>query len=133
MVMNFNQSVRKHKLSLFFLCGKTVVRAKLFSWKEYLDYLKYSENANWLDVLKVAVEIYNGELKGFGKVPDEKEIREGILKSFMKDMIKQGVQDQIQKAKTNKVVNNSTSINAPEQQTSKFRADSVATKLAIGK
>lgn len=43
-------------------------------------------------MLKVAIEIYFGELKGFGKVPDEKEIREGILKGFMKDMIKEGVQ-----------------------------------------
>ena len=90
--MNYNQSVRKYKASIFFMCGKTIVRGKLFTWKEYLDHIKFTENNDWLNVLKVALEIYNGETKGFAKVPDEKEIREGILKGFMKDMIKESIQ-----------------------------------------
>jgi len=39
-------------------------------------------------VLKKALDIYNGELKGFAGVPDEKEIREGLLKTYMKDLLK---------------------------------------------
>ena len=73
------------------MCGKSIVRGKLFTWKEYLDHIKFKENYDWLTVLKVALEIYNGELKGYAKVPDEKEMREGILLSFMKDMIKESV------------------------------------------
>jgi hypothetical protein len=73
------------------MCGKTIVRGKLFTWREYLDHIKLKENHDWLTALKVALEIYNGELKGYAKVPDEKEIREGILKSFMKDMVKDSI------------------------------------------
>jgi hypothetical protein len=71
--------------------NKTVLRGRLFSWKEYLEHIKFKENYDWLTVLKVALEIYNGETKGYAKVPDEKEVREGILKSYMKDMIKDSV------------------------------------------
>lgn len=72
--------------------NKTVIKGKLFNWKEYIDYIKFKENQDWLTVLKVALEIYNGELKGYSKVPDEKEVREKIMKPFMKDMIKDSIQ-----------------------------------------
>lgn len=72
--------------------NKTLKRGKVFAWREYLDHIKYKENADWSAVLKAALEIYNGEAKGFARVPDEKEVREGLLGSFMKDMIKESVQ-----------------------------------------
>jgi len=103
MVMNFNQCVKKYKASVFFMCGKNIVKGKLFTWKEYLDHIKFKENYDWLTVLKVALEIYNGDSKGYAKVPDEKEIREGILKGFMKDMIKESVQQVIYKYNNNNV------------------------------
>lgn len=71
------------------------MRVKVFQWREYLDYLKYKENADMSTVLKSALDIYNGEYKGFAKVPDEKEVREGLLASFMKDLIKENVQQAI--------------------------------------
>jgi hypothetical protein len=46
---------------------------------------------DWLTVLKVALEIYNGNLKGYALVPDEKEVREAILKHYMKDLLKTSV------------------------------------------
>ena len=45
------------------------------------------------------LEIYNGDLKGFAKVPDEKEKREGILGGYMKDIIKSSVQRALVKFK----------------------------------
>lgn len=89
--INFTQSVKKYKNQIFFLGTKTLVRGKVFAWREYLDHIKYKENADWSAVLKAALEIYNGEVKGFSRVPDEKEVREGLLGSFMKDMIKESV------------------------------------------
>ena len=70
---------------------KAITRGKVFTWREYLDYIKFKENADWSTVLKTALEIYNGEVKGLSRVPDEKEVREGLLGSFMKDMIKDSV------------------------------------------
>ena len=74
---------------------KAITRGKVFTWREYLDYIKFKENADWSTVLKTALEIYNGEIKGLSRVPDEKEVREGLLGSFMKDMIKESVQQAI--------------------------------------
>lgn len=118
-VMNYNQSVKKYKNSIFFMCGKTVLKAKVFTWKEYLDYLKFKENQDWLQVLKVALEIYTGELKGYTKVPDEKEMREGILLSFMKDQIKDSVNQVLYKYKPGVA------------STGDYQADSIAIKVAI--
>ena len=77
--MNFNQCVKKYKTNIYFMGNKNVVRGRVFSWKEYLDHIKFKENYDWLTVLKVALEIYHGESKGFSKVPDEKDIREKQL------------------------------------------------------
>jgi len=59
-----------------FLGVKCLQRGRLYSWKEYIDHIKSQINFDWLSVLKVALEIFNGDLKGYAKVPDEKEIRE---------------------------------------------------------
>jgi hypothetical protein len=42
-------------------------------------------------VLKVGLEIYTGDSKGFAKVPDEKDKREKLIKPYMKEMIKDSV------------------------------------------
>jgi hypothetical protein len=76
----------------------------------------------------VALGIYNGEAKGYAKVPDEKEIREGILKGFMKDMIKDSVQQVIYKFNSTKTASD------PKQavvSTETYQADSIAIKVAI--
>ena len=95
--MNFNQCVKKYKSEIFFLGSKSLLRGHLFTWKEYLDHIKFTENYDWLTVLKVALEIYTGESKGFAKVPDEKETRELHLREYMKEMIKESVSSVIYK------------------------------------
>lgn len=89
------QRVKRYKNQVFLLGTRAVTRAKVFQWREYLDYLKFKENADMSTVLKSALDIYNGESKGFAKVPDEKEVRECLLGSFMKDLIKENVQQAI--------------------------------------
>jgi hypothetical protein len=39
-------------------------------------------------VLKIATEIFNGDLKGYSDLPDSKETREEVLKPFMKELIR---------------------------------------------
>jgi hypothetical protein len=64
----------------------------LLSWREYIEKLKFSDNYDWLTVLKAALEIYNGELRGFALLPDEKERREEYLKDYMKKLIMTSIQ-----------------------------------------
>jgi hypothetical protein len=71
--------------------------AKQFTWQEYIEYVRNNGGYDWLTVLKVALEIFNGNLKGYGNVPDEKEVREAILKSYMKDLLKTSIQTVIMK------------------------------------
>ena len=61
--------------------------ARLFSWREYIDKLKFTDNQDWLSVLQVALEIYQGDLKGFAMLPDAKERRQEYLKDYMKKLI----------------------------------------------
>lgn len=95
--MNYTQAVKKYKNQVFFLGTKQLVRGKVFTWREFIDHIKFKESADWSTLLKTALEIYNGEVKGFARVPDEKEVREGLLGGYMKDMIKESVQEAITK------------------------------------
>lgn len=55
------------------------------------------EKHDWLAVLKVALEIYNGDLKGLAKVADEKELREMQMKSYLKELLKTSIETVIYK------------------------------------
>lgn len=42
----------------------------MFSWKEYINFHRFEKNSDLLSVLKIASEIFNGDLKGFAYLPD---------------------------------------------------------------
>ena len=70
-----------------------------------------------MSVLKVALEIYNGDLKGYAKVPDEKSVRENQLKGYMQDLIKTSIETVIYKFR--------------QASKSDYEADSIVIKVAI--
>ena len=74
-VMNFNNSISHFKKNIVFVCQNKIMRARLLSWREFIDKLKFTDNQDWLTVLKVSLEIYNGEIKGFAMLPDARERR----------------------------------------------------------
>ena len=90
--MNFNNVIFRFKRSIIYLGQNQLHKSRLYTWREYLEKLRHTDNYSWLTVLKAALEIYNGDLKGFAKVPDEKEQREQELKQQMRDMIKDSLQ-----------------------------------------
>jgi len=61
--------------------------------------MQFKENNNWLSILKLALEIYNGDLRGYANVPDEKEVREQNLKGYMQDLVKSNIETVILKFK----------------------------------
>ncbi len=63
------------------------MKAKIFTWSEYIKKIRSEDKFNWLTVLKAAVSIYSGELKGFAELPDEKAKRETGLKGKMQALI----------------------------------------------
>ena len=76
------------------------MRARLLSWREFIDKLKFTDNQDWLTVLKVSLEIYNGEVKGFAMLPDARERRQNFLKDYMKKLIMTSIQTVIYKYNT---------------------------------
>ena len=55
--MNFNNTVTKFKKNLLYVGNKQLMRGRLLSWREYLEKLKFTDNQDWLTVLKAALEI----------------------------------------------------------------------------
>lgn len=124
---SFQQSIVKYNSNIMFLGYNKIWTCSLFSWKEYIEYLK-SSGQDWLTVLKVALEIYNGDLKGYAKVPDEKEIREYVLKGYLKDLLKSSIETVIIQFKLKDGRGENEQLHGKQD---KIQADSIAIKVAI--
>ena len=70
---NYSNVVHLWQQNVMFLNGQKVLRARVFSWKEFLNIMRSNRNSDWLSILKVAMEIFNGDAKGFAFLPDSKE------------------------------------------------------------
>ncbi len=92
--------------------NKSVLQGHLFSWKEYLDHIKFKESLDWLTVLKVGLEIYSGESKGFAKqIPStSKQPRQVVAQ---------------------KTSDPNMGLNSASGQSDAYQADSIAIKVAI--
>jgi hypothetical protein len=95
--LNFTQVVQKYRQNIMFLGSKNIQKGTHYSWKEFIDDNRSKQSQ--IGVIKIALDIYNGELKGFAGVPDEKDIREGLLKNYMKDLIKSTIPEIVLKKK----------------------------------
>ena len=69
-----------------------IYRARLLSWNEFIDKLRFEDNKEWLTILKVALEIYRGEIRGLALLPDTKERREKVMVDYMKRLIMSTIQ-----------------------------------------
>jgi len=94
--VNFANTVCFYKRTLAFLCEDKIVLAKLHSWKDLIERL-VREGADWLTVLKAALEIYSGDMKGFALLPAAKEQRQTYLKEYMKKLIIDSIQTVVNK------------------------------------
>jgi len=64
-----------------------VVIAKIPSWKETMDKLVHKQGEDWLTVLKAALEIFTGDMKGFAMLPAAKEQRQAFMRDYMKNLL----------------------------------------------
>ena len=75
--------------------GPKIIRGRVFSWREYIE--EVEKEVDWMSVLKIAMEMYNGDLKGYAKLSDQKDIREQQLLPYMQDLIKRKIEDVLQR------------------------------------
>ena len=133
-VKNFNNTIVQFKKNVIFLGHNKITRGRLLSWREFIDKLKFTDNQDWLTVLKVALEIYNGEIKGFAMLPDAKERRQQYLKDYMKKLILTSIQTVIFKFKTNDGMGSqtdSTHNDSDESYEDNFSIEKIAIKVSI--
>ena len=90
---NFNHTISVNENNIIVLGQEKILSAKLFYWEDYLKYVQ--KHCDWLVCLRVALDIYHGEMKGYYGVPYIKEERENALKHKMKDLIYEGIKAMI--------------------------------------
>lgn len=84
---NHHNTVGIYKQTVILACEKSIYAAKLTTWKDFMDKLVHKDGADWLTVLKAALEIYSGEMKGFVMLPSAKEERKAYMHDYMKRLI----------------------------------------------
>jgi len=77
------------------LCKSKIIIGKLLSWNEYLD--KHKSRSQWIDALRISLEIFQGTLKGFADLSENKELREAAMRAFMKNFIQEGLETHLEK------------------------------------
>ena len=88
-------------------------------------------------MLKVALEIYNGEIKGFAMLPDARERRQNFLKDYMRKLIMTSIQTVIYKynTKTSSEKSGSTGLDTNSNEDSsdekQFSIEEIAIKVSI--
>ena len=77
-LQNLNNTVIRYKRAVFFLRDKCISRIMIHNHWDYLEKQRQC-NVNWLTLLKISLEIYTGEMKGFANVSDFKDARESEM------------------------------------------------------
>ena len=75
-----------------------MLRARVFSWSEFLNDLRKKSSNLWIGVLQLAMQIFNGDQKGFALLPDLKDEREARLGGYMRDLIYQSIKSEADKS-----------------------------------
>ena len=55
------------------------------------------EGEDWLTVLKVAIQIYNGDIRGFALLPAAQEERKAFMQEYMKRLLKTSIESVVNK------------------------------------
>ena len=59
----------KLRKQIMILGDMKLLMVRLLSWSEYLNKLRMLDNKDWITVLKVAIDLYNGKIRGFASLP----------------------------------------------------------------
>lgn len=68
---NFSATVCKNDSFNVLALGKqSIGQRNLLHWEEYLDLIRRIDPDDWLNVLRVALDIYTGKMAGLAGLPD---------------------------------------------------------------
>lgn len=78
------------------------MKGTLTTWQEHLWKLSKVNKHDWIKLLREALDIFKGRIKGFAGVSDESEIWESLMMVHMKNLLWETLQLIIEKIKTGK-------------------------------
>ena len=87
--MSYHKAIIVRKKQLILLGKRYITVGKLLGWNEYLEMQK--DPGKFLGSLCVGLEIYLGEIKGFGDIPENKGYRETALRGYLKNYLTEGL------------------------------------------
>ena len=90
---NFNCSITACDNNILVLGQYEILLATLYHWEDYLQYIQHK--CGWLVCLKTALDIYNGDLKGYYGVPYIADAREQELIHKLKALVNEGIRNMI--------------------------------------
>jgi len=88
--ISYHQTVVPYGNTLLLACENSVFCAKLYEWNEYLDEQKKVNK--WKEALQICLKMYTGEFKGFAGLPEMQELREALVRPYLKVFIKEFLQ-----------------------------------------
>jgi hypothetical protein len=75
--------------SILILCESKLIKGTLKSWKDHLRWYYTNNKEDKIGFLKESLDIFKGRIYGLADVPDEDEIREGIMTLTMKENLRE--------------------------------------------
>jgi hypothetical protein len=90
---NFTHSIVASENNIIILGHNELLLCNLYHWEDYLEYIR--KNCGWLIWLKAALDIYNGNLKGYYGVPYISDNRKADLINKLKEFVFEGIRDMI--------------------------------------
>ena len=82
------------------------------------------QGQDWLTILKVALQIYNGDMKGFALLPAAIKQRKIFMQDYMKSLLKSSIETVVNKYHRNQTVNDN-------QESCAFSMKEIAIKVSI--
>ena len=111
---NFTYTLVSDKNRVLYLGTQVMYMGRLHNWFDYIQSLECEQ----LTKLKLALDIYQGQLKGFGGVPIEQDQRMLQLQPKMKRLIEEGVASMAQ-------------VSDSSEPRGEFSAEQIAIRVAI--
>ena len=89
----YHNSIAVNENNTYFICKPKIASERLYyftrysliPWDEYIT--KMEKEGDWMESLWTSLEIYNGNIKGFAGIHENKLFREEMLKAMLKDFL----------------------------------------------
>eukprot|EP01022_Parablepharisma_sp_SALTPOND_P013525 TRINITY_DN1815_c0_g1_i1.p1 TRINITY_DN1815_c0_g1~~TRINITY_DN1815_c0_g1_i1.p1 ORF type:complete len:1052 (+),score=137.85 TRINITY_DN1815_c0_g1_i1:4823-7978(+) len=81
----YHQTVVPSGNRILCACDSSLLCGKLYAWDEYMEEQK--KNNSWKVGLQICLKMYTGKFVGFAGLPDQPELRQAVLRPYLKNFL----------------------------------------------